>query len=64
MSTLFSFLIPVSLAAVLVILALGLWNMMRGGSANRSQKLMRMRILFQFIALVVIMTALYISSRN
>ena len=64
MSTLFSFLIPVSLAAVLVILALGLWNMMRGGSANRSQKLMRMRILFQFIALVVIMTALYVSSRN
>jgi len=64
MSTLFSFLIPVSLAAVLVILALGLWNMMRGGSANRSQKLMRMRILFQFVALVVIMTALYVSSRN
>jgi hypothetical protein len=64
MSTLFSFLIPISLAAVLVILALGLWNMMRGGSANRSQKLMRMRILFQFIALVVIMTALYVSTRN
>ena len=64
MDTLFSLLIPAALAAVLVILALGLWNMMRGGSSNRSQRLMRMRVLFQFIALVVVMAALYISGRN
>lgn len=56
--------IPVLLAAVVVILALGLWNLMRGGSPNRSQSLMRLRILFQFIAVVVVMTALYIASRG
>jgi cytochrome bd-type quinol oxidase subunit 2 len=64
MDTLFSLLRPAALAAVLVILALGLWNMMRGGGSNRSQRLMRMRVLFQFIALVVVMAALYISGRN
>jgi Hypoxia induced protein conserved region len=56
--------IPILLAAVAVILALGLWNLMRGGSPNRSQKLMRLRILFQFIAVVVVMAALYIAGRG
>jgi hypothetical protein len=64
MTFLTSFLIPAALAAVLVILALGLWNMMRGGSASRSQQLMRMRVLFQFVALVIIMATLYIVGRN
>ncbi|GIL01469.1 MAG: hypothetical protein BroJett030_13680 [Alphaproteobacteria bacterium] len=57
-------LIPLLLAAVLVVLALGLWNMLRGGSASRSQNLMRLRVLFQFIAVVVVMTALYIATRG
>ena len=30
---------------------LGLINMMRGGSPNRSQKLMRLRVLQQFVAI-------------
>jgi hypothetical protein len=64
MQTLFQILIPVALAAVMVILGLGLWNMARGGSANRSQGLMRMRVLFQFVALVVVMAALYFAGRN
>ena len=64
MNSLFQILIPVALAAVAVILGLGLWNMMRGGSANRSQSLMRMRILFQFVALVVVMAALWFAGRN
>jgi len=34
---------------------LGLVNMARGGSPWTSQKLMRLRVLFQFIALIVIM---------
>jgi hypothetical protein len=59
-----SFLIPIALAAVLIVLALGLWNMMRGGSASRSQNLMRLRILFQFIAVVLVMTALYVAGRG
>jgi hypothetical protein len=41
--------------AVAVVLALGLANMMRGGSANLSQKLMRLRVLLQFVAILVIM---------
>lgn len=64
MSTFFAILIPVMLAAVAVVLALGLFNMMRGGNSSRSQSLMRMRVLIQFIALVVIMTALYIAGRT
>lgn len=64
MSPALSILIPVSLAAVLVVLALGLWNMKRGGSASRSQSLMRARIVFQFVALVIVMTALYLSQQG
>jgi hypothetical protein len=41
--------------AVAVVLLLGLVNMMRGGSANVSQKLMRLRVLLQFLAIVLIM---------
>ncbi|WP_091971275.1 twin transmembrane helix small protein [Methylobacterium gossipiicola] len=41
--------------AVAVVLLLGLANMMRGGSANLSQKLMRLRVLLQFLAIVLIM---------
>ncbi len=41
--------------AVAAVLLFGLVNMMRGGSANLSQKLMRLRVLLQFVAIVVIM---------
>ena len=44
---------------VAVILSMGLWNMFRGGDANRSQQLMRARVIAQFIALVVLLGALY-----
>lgn len=63
MGILYAF-IPIVLAAVAIVLALGLWNMLRGGSPNRSQNLMRLRILFQFIAVVVVMAALYIAGRG
>jgi len=48
-----------AVVVVAVILFMGLWNMFRGGDANRSQMLMRARVLAQFIALVVILGALY-----
>ena len=48
-------LVLVACVAVAVILLLGLVNMMRGGSTNLSQRLMRMRVLLQFVAIVVIM---------
>jgi predicted MFS family arabinose efflux permease len=52
--------IPIALAAVGIVLLLGLWNMMRGGSPNRSQMLMRWRVVLQFIALCLVMAAVYI----
>ena len=52
-------LLPIAVGAVAVVLLLGLFNMMRGGSPNTSQKLMRWRVLLQFAAIVVIMAAIY-----
>lgn len=48
-------LVLLACGAVAVVLLLGLVNMMRGGSANVSQKLMRLRVLLQFLAIVLIM---------
>ena len=62
MELLFNSLIHVALFAVLLVLAMGLWNMMRGGSPNRSQKLMRLRVLFQLIAIIIVMASVYIAS--
>ncbi|HWK14863.1 MAG TPA: twin transmembrane helix small protein, partial [Rhizobiaceae bacterium] len=39
----------------------GLINMMRGGSGNTSNKLMQARVGLQFVALVLIMLALWLS---
>ena len=52
-----------AIIAVATVLALGLINMMRGGSPDRSQKLMRMRVLLQFIAIVIIMTTIWAMGR-
>jgi hypothetical protein len=56
-------LVPIALGAVAVVLLLGLTNMMRGGSPHRSQKLMRLRVLLQFIALIVIMLTIWALGR-
>jgi len=56
-------LIPLALAAVVVSLGLGLWNMMRGGSPNRSQRLMRWRVVLQLIAICIVMTAMFLAGR-
>jgi hypothetical protein len=53
----------IAVGAVAVVLLLGLWNMMRGGSANTSQKLMRWRVGLQFLAIVVLMAGLYFAQR-
>jgi hypothetical protein len=49
-----------ALASVALVLLLGLANMLRGGSPNLSQKLMRWRVGLQFVAIVVIMTVLFL----
>jgi hypothetical protein len=63
MHTLTAYIIPVALAAVTIVLFAGLWNMLRGGSPNLSQNLMRWRVLLQFIALCLIMAAIYFSGK-
>ena len=55
--------VPVALMAVAVVLVLGLWNMMKGGSANTSQRLMRMRVLLQGIAVALVMFTLWALGR-
>ena len=55
MDTVVSWLVPIATVAVAIVLLLGLINMLRGGSPNTSQRLMRMRVLLQFIAIIVIM---------
>ena len=52
-------LVPIAIGAVAVVLLLGLINMMRGGSPHLSQRLMRLRVLMQFIALIVIMLTIW-----
>ena len=53
--------IMIALAAVATVLLLGLWNMvMPRGSPNTSQTLMRWRVVLQFIALCLVMAALYL----
>jgi hypothetical protein len=49
----------IACVAVAIVLLLGLINMLRGGSANRSQQLMRVRVLLQFVAIVVIMGVIW-----
>ncbi|MCE2934178.1 MAG: twin transmembrane helix small protein [Hyphomicrobiales bacterium] len=49
----------ISIAAVAVVLLLGLYNMLKGGSPNRSQQLMRWRIILQFVAIIIMMGVLY-----
>lgn len=63
MSNIFYHLVPFAIAAVAIVLVLGLYNMMRGGSPNTSQRLMRLRVLLQFVALVIIMGALWVMGR-
>ena len=55
--------VPAAIIAVAIVLVLGLVNMMRGGSPNRSQKLMRLRVLLQFVAIVVIMLTIWAMGR-
>jgi hypothetical protein len=55
--------VPIAIGAAAVVLLLGLVNMMRGGSGNTSQKLMRLRVLLQFVAIVVIMFTIWIMAK-
>jgi len=45
------------------VLLLGLWNLISGGSLNASQRVMRWRVVLQFIVLCLVMAALYLSGK-
>jgi len=56
----FSYLIPVALAAVTIVLGLGIYSLYRGGDFGRSysNKLMRLRVVTQAIAVALLVGAL------
>ena len=51
--------VPLAIIAVAIVLLFGLVNMMRGGSPHLSQKLMRLRVLLQFVAIIIIMFTIW-----
>jgi len=53
----------IAVAAVIVVLLAGLWNMLRGGSPNASQTLMRWRVILQFAAIIILMLSLWLTQR-
>lgn len=55
----FSLLVPVAIGAVAVVLLLGLVNMVRDGSPSTSQTLMRWRVGLQFLAIIIVVLALW-----
>ena len=59
MHALFQILIPLALAAVFITLCVGIYSLFRGGDFSRSwsNKLMRLRVLLQFGAILVLTAA-------
>lgn len=51
-----------AMAAVVSALVLGLFNMAFGNNAKRNQGLMRWRVALQLVAILAIMTAIYLTS--
>jgi hypothetical protein len=66
MKDIFTFAIPIALGAVLITLCVGLYSLFRGGDFARSNsnKLMRLRVLLQFIAVIVLMAAFWWRGRH
>ncbi|PYE89008.1 twin transmembrane helix small protein [Phyllobacterium leguminum] len=59
MDFLFEIAAIVVMLAVACVLFIGLRNMMRGGDGNFSNKMMQLRVLLQFIAVALIVAAVY-----
>lgn len=62
-NVMYYYVVPIAVVAVAVVLLFGLANMLRGGSADRSQKLMRLRVLLQFVAIIVVMATIWLMGR-
>jgi hypothetical protein len=63
MGTVFKIFAIIVMVGVVIVLVRGLINMMRGGDGVTSNKLMQMRVLLQFIAIVLIMLAVYFTRK-
>jgi hypothetical protein len=66
MESALNYLLPIALAAVFITLCVGIYSLFRGGDFNRSysNKLMRLRVILQFVAIVLIMATLYFSHHH
>ncbi|HLZ75315.1 twin transmembrane helix small protein [Phenylobacterium sp.] len=62
----FSFLIPAALIAVATVLAIGIYALFRGGDFGRSysNKLMRLRVVMQALAIAVLVGAVWWRGRH
>lgn len=58
------YLIVILMVAVLVVLLVGLRNMLKGGDANFSNKMMQLRVFLQFIAVIAIVIVVYIARQS
>lgn len=65
MESVFDYLVPIATGIVAIVLVVGLFSLFKGGDFNRSwsNKLMRLRVVAQAIAIVIIMTAIYFAGR-
>ena len=59
MQTALNIAIALALLFVVIVLGMGLWNMLKGGPGNTSQKLMRLRVAGQAVALILLLGALF-----
>jgi multisubunit Na+/H+ antiporter MnhC subunit len=64
MQTLLNIAIALALIFTVIVLGMGLWNMLKAGPGNTSQKLMRLRVIGQGIALFLMMAALFLFGSN
>jgi len=60
MQTTLNIAIALALLFVVIVLGMGLWNMLKGGPGNTSQKLMRLRVIGQAVALALMLGALFL----
>ena len=64
MQTALNIIILLALFSIALVLGLGLWNMAKGGSPNTSQRLMRLRVIAQAVAVLLLLAALAIFGVN
>ena len=61
LDSIFVILVPLFMVVVAAVLFAGIYSMFKGGEFNRkySNKLMRLRVLFQLVAIVVVMIVFF-----